>query len=1142
MLLSETHLRENETLNIEGYVSYVHNRTGLHRNAPKGSGGVGILIKRHLLQCFNTEVVDKDIDGIIGIKIVNKFSGFTCVIFCCYLPPENSVWGRDADSFFAHLTTQMYLNQESDVLLIGGDFNARIGTADDFVRGLDKMPSRVCLDTVKCGHGDALIEFLKEAKMIVLNGRVTPELDNFTSVSHRGRAVVDYFICDHHNLDSFTSVEVKTVSSLINTHDLSTMLSDTCKTPDHSLLILTLPYSFHVAFENRDVASVYDVQSRSGIHKKVYDYSSIPNTTFTSGDWLAANQDIIDTLLASRLNQDKVDGIYATLCKSIFSELDANLQYKFICSSKTKKRYKNSKPYWDEELTLLWNDMNKKEKYMLNNKEKSNIRRTKNDFKYARNTFDKALRKKARQYNYSKISMLEQSANSNHVEFWNKLKQLGPRKSSSIPLTVKVDGTETSDINTVKKKWETDFSELLNPSIDGNHYNDEFLENKKKYVTGKERDFMEEHYQPSEQLNASFTTQELKFAANKLKEKKALGIDLIANEILKCETLHGVLLTFFQTCFKQSVVPSLFKKAIIKPIPKSSTKDPYLPLSYRGISLISCVSKLYSCLLNNRLIGYCNENSVFAEEQNGFRANRSCEDHIFVLNSIIENRLNEKRSTYCAFIDLEKAFDWLNRDLLFSKLIDNNIDGEMYFAIKSLLSATQSKITLSGEVSTAWFDVSSGVRQGDPLSPTLFSLFINDFVTYLKDNNATFKFGNHNINSLLYADDMVLFANSEHELQTSLNLLSQWCYKWRIKINDGKSQVVHFRKSNLSQTEFNFKLGDVQLEKVKQYKYLGVIFDENLKFENCVKCLADSGGRALGGIINKFKLLKNVGFKTFTTLFKTNVLPVLHYGCSVWGYKKAPELDIIENRAMRYYLGVHRYAPVLGLAGDMGWYPLYIYRYLTIAKFWNRLIQMEDTRLTKAVFLKNYETRTNNWCSKLQKMLNDIDSGQIFDDKSIITMTVLNDILREQFENKWKNDIALKPKLRTYCKFKTVFETEEYVTFNHNRKERSLLAQFRLGILPLCVETGRYTRLPLEERVCFNCNGIIEDEKHFLLDCPVYNDLRLNFLDKVKRNFPNFDLLDSAGKLNVLLNNSWKECGKYVNAAWELRQNVLYNK
>ena len=113
------------------------------------------------------------------------------------------------------------------------------------------------------------------------------------------------------------------------------------------------------------------------------------------------------------------------------------------------------------------------------------------------------------------------------------------------------------------------------------------------------------------------------------------------------------------------MTPSTWSEAIIVPILKTKTSDPRVPLNYRGISLLSCISNLFGELLNRRLCNYLEHNQLIVDEQNGFRKNRSCMDHIFVLHSIVKNRLNFGNDTFAAFIlDLKKAFDSVQRDLL----------------------------------------------------------------------------------------------------------------------------------------------------------------------------------------------------------------------------------------------------------------------------------------------------------------------------------------------------------------------------------------------------------------------------------------------------------------------------------------------
>lgn len=169
-------------------------------------------------------------------------------------------------------------------------------------------------------------------------------------------------------------------------------------------------------------------------------------------------------------------------------------------------------------------------------------------------------------------------------------------------------------------------------------------------------------------LNKNFTTEEVKKATMRLKTRKSVEVDLLPNEILKNYKAIEILTELFQLCFDISIIPENWSKSIIKPIPKSANDDPRIPLNYRGISLISCVAKLFSSILNERISMYLETNNILADEQNGFRKKRSCTDS---LHSILKNRKLNGRNNFVTFIDFSKAFDSLDRKMLLHKILHN---------------------------------------------------------------------------------------------------------------------------------------------------------------------------------------------------------------------------------------------------------------------------------------------------------------------------------------------------------------------------------------------------------------------------------------------------------------------------------------
>ena len=176
-------------------------------------------------------------------------------------------------------------------------------------------------------------------------------------------------------------------------------------------------------------------------------------------------------------------------------------------------------------------------------------------------------------------------------------------------------------------------------------------------------------------LNPPISIKEVSVVVSKAKLKKAFLE--IPNEILKNNNAKELLHSFFlKFCFENSVSPSAWDYSDIKPIPKKD-KDQRDPLQNRCITLMCCVSKIYSSIINARLQRFLEVNELLVDEQNGFRASRSCIDHIFVLCTILRNRQAQKLSAFLTFVDFKKAFDSVDRNLLLFKLSQMGINGKL---------------------------------------------------------------------------------------------------------------------------------------------------------------------------------------------------------------------------------------------------------------------------------------------------------------------------------------------------------------------------------------------------------------------------------------------------------------------------------
>ena len=1130
--INETHLKNNECPYLPGYHWIGANRVSQHINAIRASGGIGLFYKENIAIDFNIKIIDKTHDGILSILFTHKMTEFNMVVTVVYLPPDNSRWGRDSTGFFAHLLSEIYTLENIDLNICLGDLNARIGKWSDIIEDVDDIPDRKYIDENTNNHGASLIEFLQESRMCVLNGRGNDIENNYTSISiNKGAAVVDYILVPINDFSQFSEFKVQPCMEIIRENKLQSLIGVKSKPPDHSLLSCKINIT-HMPSIVRPANSVNAVPQI--IKFKV---NQIPENFMNSDEALIESQKLLDKIELCRETQDQVNEMYKIFCNTVINEMNRSLE-KVNNTNTPTKRFKPRKPYWDEELQNLFQTVVSEERNLRKCTFRPNKPFLRTLYKNARHKFDRVYRKKKRAFSRERLLSLENSCEKNPNKFWEEIRKLGPKRQNDIIMeTYDKDGNIVCDPESVLKTWADDFKTLFSINTEPKPSEAKIRErclDDSLYLN--ELRMNDPLYEELEILNKGISIEEVRRAVMNTKKKKAVGIDTLPNEVLKNEKVIKLLHKIFEYCFDTGIIPEEWSKGIIKPIPKSRTSDPRIPLNYRGISLISCVAKIFTSILNSRIVSYLDNTGKLNDEQNGFRKDRSCADHIYVLHSIAKDRQTKNLSTYVTFIDFSKAFDCVDRKLLLYILLKSEIEGKMYFIVKALYNLTESCISLNGKLSN-WFKTELGVRQGDNLSPTLFSLFINGLAQNIKSLDIGIQIGARKIPILLYADDIILISETPIDMQKMLDEVTEWCEIWQMKINMSKTKLMEIRKSGTEPSIAKFKLANQKIEKCQEYKYLGVYFDEHLNFKKNTEVLSASGQRALGALIAKFKNISDMGYQTFTKLYNSNIAPITDYGSEIWGYTSNSKTDCVQNKAMRIFLGVHKYASIDYLFGDMGWAPSKLRREISMLRYWNRLITMENTRLTKNIFNIEYQL-SGHWCKMIGNIFKNIGLYQLYELKQTCNLKLCEEKLLELHSLNWLKQVKNKPKLRSYIQWKDNCCVDKFVSLNLNRSHRSILAQIRSGTLPLEIETGRFKGLKLEERVCKLCDeNQIESEVHFILLCKCYRKNREQFFNKIGINLTNY-VADTLMK--DLFEKFPRAFGKFCNEIYELRKCVLF--
>ena len=825
-----------------------------------------------------------------------------------------------------------------DFVYLCGDFNSRVGELEDHIAGVDLLPPRHVVDSQVNSHGDLFCDFLVNGNLCILNGRNYISND-FTSISSRGAAVVDYCLVPYEQLDKFQNFQVTRSSELVNRAGCTQLLESSSKIPDHSLLQWTI--QLDIALERCDTKST----SIPG-HRVKFNTDSVSADFLSDDDILLNLAVVISELENSVATQHDLDKAYSEFCGIVKTDMYQKLEHKVVLpGNNTNRKRRLRKPWWNDNLTRLWNEVCQAESNWLKAPCRSSIRKNlKVEFIHKRKAFHRSVQQSKRKFWQKQQDYIMSIHRNNKKEFWREIGKIGigDERVKSIPFEIVMpDGSVCNDHSVVMNRWKSDFESLLNKQeVDLNDQTGEHRcdnESTDNDLDLPMCDTIEKH--------------EVYDAIVKASVGKAMGIDEIPIEVLKNDTALEFLHKLFNICFDSGRIPTLWSRGIIHPIPKNSTVDNRNPLCYRGITLASAAYKLYCGVLNNRLSNWAEDNNKIVDEQNGFRKGRSTIDHISTLTNIIEIRKQRRLSTFVAFIDFRKAYDNISRNKLWIKLKALGIKGKMLGAITSIYRNVESCVRVNG-FCTDWFTVKCGLKQGCLLSPVLFNLYINDLADKVRAlGSGVSVLEGETVSILLYADDIVLLAENEADLQRQLDILAEWCGENSMSVNGEKSNIMHFRSPSMPATKVSFECGDVHMKLTDKYIYLGLLLTEYLDYNEMAKVVAKSASRALGLVISKSKQRGGMPFEPFKQLFDSMVWPIIEYGAGIWGTADRSGIEAVQLRACRYFRGVGRYTPNAAVNGEMGWKPVKLKQWASVCRLWCRLVSMPSERINKRVFM-----------------------------------------------------------------------------------------------------------------------------------------------------------------------------------------------
>ena len=417
----------------------------------------------------------------------------------------------------------------------------------------------------------------------------------------------------------------------------------------------------------------------------------------------------------------------------------------------------------------------------------------------------------------------------------------------------------------------------------------------------------------------SFSCIEEEFVRNqllKLSVGKATGIDGLNSRLLRAGA-HQIArpLTFIMNLtITTGIIPPEWKTAIVTPIFKAGSKKECS--NYRPISVLPVVSKILERAIHDQLYHHLSENNLLTSTQSGFRPKHSTLTAAIDVTDYILSNMDNGDLTGAVFLDLKKAFDTVDHTILLSKLSHLGVIGKELNWFANYLKNRQ-QCTVIDSMYSGYGQVKVGVPQGSILGPLLFVCFINDLPNVIPDKSKV----------VLYADDTGIMCKSKsiahlnNVLNKVVDNVDSWMSTNKLTVNASKTKVMLFgSQRKIGNSTLDIKLGNVNLEQVSVFKYLGLWFDPYLRWDSHTEKIASKLSQKIG-ILRRIRQF--IDQPTMCLLYNAIVLPHIDYCCPIWSSsagKYTDKIQILQNHAARLTLGCKiREKHVIDIYKELKW-------------------------------------------------------------------------------------------------------------------------------------------------------------------------------------------------------------------------------